>query len=86
MGKGKGHIPVRTCITCGAKRSKYELIRMVLDGETQLARDDKGKGPGRGAYVCRTGPCREKLSRQRNLQKIFRSKGPIKISPALWTR
>ncbi|MFQ5903742.1 MAG: YlxR family protein [Candidatus Binatia bacterium] len=84
MGKGKGHRPIRTCISCGAKRSKGELIRLVVNGEGQLVRDDQGKRPGRGAYVCKSRSCREQLSKNRRLGRRFRTGKAITISPDLW--
>ncbi len=61
MSKNKGHIPVRTCVSCGSKRSKYELIRLVLDKNGVIIRDDKGKLGGRGAYVCPKKECIAKV-------------------------
>jgi len=51
------HIPQRTCVSCGTKASKRELLRIVAskDGDVQL--DPSGKANGRGAYVCREGNC-----------------------------
>lgn len=84
MGKGKDHNPIRTCISCGAKRSKGEFIRLALNPENQLVRDDRGRWQGRGAYVCKSTSCREKLSKNRRLERNFRSRKPISISPVLW--
>ena len=84
MGKGKGHIPTRTCISCGAKRAKHELTRLVVNGEGQLIRDDEGNTQGRGAYVCKSEHCREQLSRKRRLQRRLRTGNAIKISPDMW--
>jgi predicted RNA-binding protein YlxR (DUF448 family) len=54
------HIPLRTCVSCGTKAAKRELLRIVAskDGDVQL--DPSGKADGRGAYVCRGGDCRER--------------------------
>jgi predicted RNA-binding protein YlxR (DUF448 family) len=84
MGKGRGHIPIRTCISCGAKRSKRELMRLVANGEGQLIRDDEGKVQGRGAYVCNSESCREQLSKNRRLGRRFRTGNAITISPDMW--
>jgi hypothetical protein len=84
MGKGKGHIPRRTCISCGARRTKHELTRLVVNGEGQLIRDDEGKAQGRGAYVCKSESCREQLPRKRRLQRRFRIGNAITISPDMW--
>jgi len=84
MGKGKGHIPIRTCFSCGAKKSKDRLIRLMVDEEGQIIRDHNGRGEGRGAYVCKKRSCREHLSKHKRLNKAFRSKQPISVSSALW--
>ena len=51
------HTPLRTCVSCGTKAAKRELLRIVAskDGGVQL--DPSGKADGRGAYVCRGGDC-----------------------------
>jgi predicted RNA-binding protein YlxR (DUF448 family) len=83
MGKGKGHIPVRTCLSCGAKRSKSELIRLGLTPENRLVRDDQGTRRGRGAYVCKNKSCLEKLLRYRHLGRRFKANGSVTIDTAL---
>ena len=42
----------RTCISCGKKARKLELLRVVRTGDGQAAFDASGKAAGRGAYVC----------------------------------
>ena len=84
MGKRKGHIPIRTCLSCGAKRRKDELIRLVLTSESRLVRDDQGTWQGRGAYVCRNKLCQDKLSDSKRLGKAFRTNERVTIDPALW--
>lgn len=84
MGKGKGHIPIRTCISCGAKRRKRELIRLVVNEGGQLIKDDQGKVQGRGAYVCKRESCREQLLKNRRLGRRFRTGKAITISPDMW--
>jgi predicted RNA-binding protein YlxR (DUF448 family) len=83
MGMSKGHIPIRTCISCGTKRTKNELVRLVLDAEDQLVRDVCGKRQGRGAYVCNATACMEKLSKDKRLNRIFRTHERIRVSPAI---
>jgi predicted RNA-binding protein YlxR (DUF448 family) len=72
MAKGRGHIPIRTCVSCGEKRNKRELIRFVIREEDRLVRDDLGRYSGRGAYVCHARSCLEKLLKNRGLHRIFR--------------
>ena len=83
MGKGKGHIPLRTCIACGEKRNKKELIRLALDQGNRVVRDDSGKKQGRGAYICKSDHCLKRLSKYKSLSKVFRSEGNITLSPEL---
>lgn len=60
--KGNGSVvsdgPRRTCIGCRAVKDKRELVRVaVVDGVLTL--DKKAVIPGRGAYLCNSGPCLE---------------------------
>jgi predicted RNA-binding protein YlxR (DUF448 family) len=48
----KRHIPERTCVACGSKMPKVELVRVARSPEGQVSVDYTGKAPGRGAYVC----------------------------------
>ena len=43
---------VRTCIVCGAKSSKGDMMRIVRSPQSTVAFDRTGRLPGRGAYVC----------------------------------
>lgn len=84
MGKGKGHIPIRTCISCGAKQSKNELTRLTINDKGWLVRNNEAKKQGRGAYICKSKSCLEKLSKNRRLNRVFRARESISISPDLW--
>ena len=46
-------IPLRTCVSCGLKTAKRELLRVVSSSDGQIAVDPGGKLNGRGAYLCR---------------------------------
>ena len=48
----KRHIPERTCVACGDKKPKAELLRITRSPEGTVSVDLVGKAPGRGAYVC----------------------------------
>jgi predicted RNA-binding protein YlxR (DUF448 family) len=80
MGRDKTYIPIRTCISCGAKRSKNELIRLVLDAQGQVMRDDLFNRQGRGAYVCPRKPCWESLRSGRRLNRAFKKEGNITVN------
>jgi len=49
--------PLRTCIGCGRKRPKKELVRVVRIPSGQVEVDPSGRRPGRGAYVCPGADC-----------------------------
>lgn len=72
MARHQGHVPVRTCVSCGAKRNKTDLIRLVMDPEGRVIRDDAGRFPGRGAYVCPSRDCWENLEKGGRLGRAFR--------------
>ena len=84
MGKAKGHIPIRMCVSCGTKRAKGDLIRFLVNEAGQVVRDDQGKSQGRGAYVCKSKSCREQLTKNRRLGRCFRIGKPVTISPDIW--
>ena len=85
MEKDSEHGPVRTCVSCGARRQKAHLLRLVLDAGGYLVKDDLGTGPGRGAYVCKNRSCAEKLSGNRRLERAFRIKRTPLIDPCFWS-
>ncbi|MFP4237544.1 MAG: YlxR family protein, partial [Desulfonatronovibrio sp.] len=65
--KGSGHIPVRTCVVCRARKPKFMLMRFTCptDHENQLIPDPEAKAPGRGFYACLNSGCVENISRFR---------------------
>lgn len=64
-------IPMRTCIVCREEKPKKELIRIVKNKEGELFLDRTGKANGRGAYVCDSKTCMEKLLKKKLLNKTF---------------
>ena len=77
MGKNKEHVPLRMCISCGTRKDKKKLIRLLLDANGVLIRDDVGKECGRGAYVCSSDVCWEMLKKGNRLCRAFSRAGPI---------
>jgi predicted RNA-binding protein YlxR (DUF448 family) len=77
MRRARGHIPVRTCISCGTKRAKGEMVRLVTDEKGFLFRDLLMKKEGRGAYVCDSKECSEDLLKNKRLQRVFRRDKPV---------
>jgi uncharacterized protein len=81
MSRGKGHIPIRRCISCNARRAKKDLIRLVLTSEGTVVRDADGNEPGRGAYVCPVPSCLGGLKAPKRLKRAFRTEGAVGIHP-----
>ena len=52
MSSPKGHIPIRTCISCGKRQKKQDMLRLVVDETGLLGPDPERTQPGRGRYVC----------------------------------
>ncbi|MGQ0508052.1 MAG: YlxR family protein [Myxococcaceae bacterium] len=66
--------PERTCIGCGAKRSKRMLIRLALEDGGRVRMDKPQTAPGRGAYLCQAG-CLRAAVKRKAFQRAFRFKG-----------
>ena len=69
--------PIRTCIGCGKKKEKEDLIRIVLCPDGSVRLDEKGHENGRGAYLCRDNACLERAIRSRALNRTFRRPIPV---------
>jgi hypothetical protein len=52
-----GYTPERTCISCGRKVPKRELIRIVRTPAGFITADPTGKSAGRGSYLCGSAEC-----------------------------
>ena len=67
-------IPLRTCMGCNEKKPKKEFVRIVKNKEGDIFIDRTGKADGRGAYICDSVECLEKLIKSKRLEKVFESK------------
>lgn len=67
-------IPQRTCMGCGLKKDKTELIRIVKSSQGDINIDKTGKQNGRGAYICNNIGCLEKVIKSKKLDKVFEMK------------
>lgn len=63
---GRKHVPLRTCIMCRQTHPKRELVRIVRTPTGGVMVDEKGKMPGRGAYICRSVECWQKALSAKN--------------------
>jgi predicted RNA-binding protein YlxR (DUF448 family) len=63
--------PTRTCVGCGRKAPKAELLRFV-SREGVLALDPTGRAGGRGAYTCPRRVCFERAAARRAFARTLR--------------
>ena len=66
------HIPERSCVACGLKMPKAQLIRVVKTREGPIIVDTAGREAGRGAYLCHTPDCWERALGKGALQRGFK--------------
>ncbi len=59
------------CLGCGEMKPKKELVRIVKSPEGEISLDTTGKKSGRGAYICASAECLEKVKKARRLEKSF---------------
>ena len=76
-------IPIRTCIACKTDRAKKELIRIVKNKEGVFSVDRHGKASGRGAYVCDSEVCMNKIIKNKLLNRAFSMEIPSEVYDAI---
>lgn len=72
--------PTRTCMACNNQKEKNELLRVVKSKEGIIEVDLTGKKNGRGAYICKSEECLNKIIKSKRLEKVFEQE----ISPELY--
>jgi len=65
---------------CRAARPKRELTRIVRTPDGSVVRDETGRLPGRGTYICDQPGCRDP---QRSVAAITRALGAEPVAGAL---
>ncbi|MBN1855387.1 MAG: YlxR family protein [Dehalococcoidia bacterium] len=68
------HVPERTCIGCGATKDKRQLIRLVRTQDSTIEVDSTARKQGRGAYVCPSIECWERVLKGTRLEHALRAK------------
>lgn len=67
-------MPQRTCMGCNAKKDKKDLIRIVKNKEQEICIDYTGKKEGRGAYICNSVECLDKVIKSKRLERVLECK------------
>ena len=75
---------MRMCVGCKVMKPKKELVRVVRSPDgTDIGIDDKGKKPGRGAYLCADSTCLAKAKKIRALERTFECEIPLEVYETL---
>jgi uncharacterized protein len=64
-------VPIRTCIGCGERAARTELIRVVAAGD-EIVPDAASRLPGRGAYLHPRLACLERAQRRKAFARALR--------------
>lgn len=72
-------MPLRKCISCGDKKNKKDLIRVVKNKEEGVILDLTGKKNGRGAYICNDLECLNSIKKTKKLSKVLGCEIPEEI-------
>ena len=62
---------MRMCVACREMHPKKSLIRIVSSKDDGVSVDATGKKQGKGAYVCKTKECLEKIKETLALKRAF---------------
>lgn len=66
---------------CNTKKDKKDLIRIVKNNKNEITIDKTGKIEGRGAYICNSVQCLEKVIKSKRLERSL----DIKISEEIYS-
>ena len=73
-------ISQRTCIGCKTKKSKDELVRIIVDLKGNVVLDTEKSSKGRGAYLCKDkSSCLEKAIKRNAFKYVFKKRKIKKI-------
>jgi len=64
-------------------KPKNELIRVVKSPENGISLDLTGKKPGRGAYICKSTKCHDRIIKTKALSRAFKTQIPENIMQEL---
>ena len=63
------YTPQRTCMGCGTKKEKNELLKITKNKQNTINIDKTGKNEGRGAYICYSIDCLNKCIKNKRLER-----------------
>ena len=71
--------PIRTCFICRNTNNKHSLNRLVKNKQGEIFLDKAGRANGRGAYICNSPECLEKVKKQKILNRAFKCEIPEEV-------
>lgn len=74
---------LRTCIACGNKAIKVDMVRFVADKEGNVVIDPAGRQPGRGANLCHNKECFDLALKKNSFGRALRRKVNVKAIESL---
>lgn len=72
--------PTRTCMSCNEKKEKQDLLRIVRTVDGNIEPDLTGKKNGRGAYICKSEDCLNRVIKSKRLERVLEKE----ISPEIY--
>jgi len=67
------HVPMRTCLGCGAIDAQPALLRIVRDADGRLGLDPQRRSGGRGGYLHPRPECWAGFARRKGPVRAFRA-------------
>jgi predicted RNA-binding protein YlxR (DUF448 family) len=67
----RGHVPLRTCAGCRVRAPRTTLLRLARTAAGAIIADERGRVPGRGAYVHRDADCLDAALRRGGLARAL---------------
>lgn len=74
--------PERTCVGCGRKAPKKQLLRFLVREDGTLQFDPRGVRPGRGGYLCPRSSCFFQAAKRRRI--AIRCRREVTIDSKGW--
>ena len=68
----RGHVPLRICAGCRVREPRATLLRIARAVDGAIVPDERGRMPGRGAYVHRDAACLDAALRRGGLARALR--------------
>lgn len=71
--------PERMCVVCRKMQEKKFLIRVVKTKDGTISYDPTGKANGRGAYLCASKECFNRLGKVKGFERAFKCAVPEEV-------